>query len=211
MASTSKVERLSWVTLVAMGLALPSQPAAVEPSSPAPAVGNPAPTTPATTRKKVATWQIGPLAVLSPGAVKRLPEGKFTEGYTVTAFARASAAAPFPEGTFTMTLASFTPDKDMPKQPKGFFYVKGAWRLVRTGSKVPAGARHSPEALQGQVVAKLPVDPTAGKGGWSATLRTPKGATFGTLSDLAGTLTVNEVQEGTLFLQMQEAVSGDSR
>ena len=210
MASTSRMGRLFWVILAATGLTLTSPAVAEQPASPAPAAATPAPTKSAATRKKVATWQLGQLRVLSPGAFKKLPEGRFTEGYTVTAPARAVGDVPFTDGTFTMTIGSFTPDKDMPKQPTGSWYVKGAWRLVRTGSKVPAGARHSPEAIQGQVIAKLPIDPTVGKGGWSATLRTPKGATFGTLSNLAGTLTVNEQLEGTLFLQMEESTKGTS-
>jgi hypothetical protein len=162
-------------------------------------------------RKKVATWRLGQLQVLSPGAFKKLPEGRFTEGYTVTATARAEGDVPFPDGTFTMTIGSFTPAKDMPKQPTGSWYVKGAWRLVRTGSTVPPTARHSTESLQGQVVAKLPIDPTTGTGGWSATLRTPKGSAFGDLRNIAGTLTVNEKLEGTLFLQMEESSKGNSR
>ena len=188
----------TWI--LAAALALPSL--AAEPAGTA--AGAP-------TRKKVATWQLGKLQVLSPGAFKTLPEGRFTEGYTVTATARASGDVPFPDGTFTMTIGSFTPAKDMPKQPTGSWYVKGAWRLVRTGTKVPPSARHSPESLQGQVVARLPLDPTAGKGGWSATLRTPKGSAFGDLKNLAGTLTVNKQHEGTLFLQWEESSKGNSQ
>lgn len=188
----------TWILAAALALpALATEPSGASATAP--------------TRKKVATWQLGRLQVLSPGAFKKLPEGRFTEGYTVTAPARAVGDVPFADGTFTMTIASFTPDKDMPKQPTGSWYVKGAWRLVRTGSKVPAGARHSPEALAGQVVAKLPLDPVTGKGGWSATLRTPKGATFGELKNVAGTLTVNEKLDGSLFLQMEEVVSGSSQ
>ncbi len=198
---------LAAVLLVAPFPALSAEP----PAPPAPAAVPPAPAKPAASRKKVATWQIGQLRVLSPGTFKKLPEGRFTEGYTVTAPARAVGDVPFADGTFTMTIASFTPDKDMPRQPTGSWYVKGAWRLVRTGSKVPAGARHSPEALAGQLVAKLPLDPVTGKGGWSVTLRTPKGATFGDLKNVAGTFTVSETLDGSLFLQMEEDVSRNSQ
>jgi hypothetical protein len=190
------------------GLALLATPSlAVEPAkAPAKAEAKPAvpePDAKAAVKDDHVTWQLGPLHVLSPGTKKQLKEGTMTEGYTVTAPAKAMGPASVSDGTFTMTFGAFTPVKDMPKQPKGFWYVRGNWRLVQSGAKAPAKGRHNSEALQGFLLAQLPFDPTTGKGGYALAAKTPKGNAWGGWKKIEGTINVDEKLEGTLYLKLE--------
>lgn len=157
----------------------------------------------ASAKVKTATWKLGTFEVLSPGAIQALPEGSYTEGYTARATATPEGDTPIGAGVFTVTFGAFAPVKDLPKQPKGFWYVKGSWRLVQNNTRTPAAARHSPELMQGTLIAQLPFDPTQGKGAWVASARLPAGVPYGEYRKVDGTLNVDEQQSGRLFLQMQ--------
>jgi hypothetical protein len=195
-------------SILITGLALLATPSLAAEPAKAPARAEARPAAPAPDARSVVqddhvTWQLGPLQVLSPGRKKQLDEGTITEGYTVKAEAKAMGPASVSDGTFTMTFSAFSPLKDMPKQPKGFWYVRGNWRLVQAGSKAPPRARHNPEALQGFLLAQLPFDPTTGKGGYVLAAKTPKGNAWGGWKRIEGTINVDEKLEGTLYLKLE--------
>lgn len=151
---------------------------------------------------RTASWEIGPFEVVTKGQLKRMAEGTMTDGYTLKAPARVRGEAPVGDGTLVVQLSSFYPAKDLPKQPRGLYYVKGVWRLFAKGAADPGARRGGPEVLHGDVTAALPSDPTAGGGGF--TLRTrlaPRSARGVRAGD--GVLTVNDRREAELTLTIR--------
>jgi hypothetical protein len=148
--------------------------------------------------EKNASWAVGALEVVSKGKTKRMPEGTFVDGYTLKAPAKVRGEGPVGDATLVLVLSSFFPAKDLPRQPRGMYYVKGTWRLVPAA---PSGAdvRIGAEGLHGVVTAALQADPTAGGGGFTLRTRVSPGGNRGLRSG-DGALTVNEKREAELNL-----------
>lgn len=150
-----------------------------------------------------ASWAVGRLAVLHEGTARRLPEGTFVDGYTLKASARAREGAPIGDAVLVVRLSAFWPAKDLPRQPKGLWYVKGTFRLVAQGSTLAGeGIRHAPDLLEGRFTAALPVDPTAGGGGFTLRAQVLPGS-HRSIRAADGTLTVNERREAELTLALR--------
>lgn len=153
--------------------------------------------------ESTASWAVGPLEVVHEGTTRRLPEGTFVDGYALKAPARAREGAPIGDAVLVVRLSAFSPAKDLPRQPRGLYYVKGTFRLVAQGStRAGEGIRHSPDLLEGRVTAALPLDPTAGGGGFTLRAQVLAGS-HRAIRAAEGTLTVNERREAELTLVLR--------
>lgn len=150
--------------------------------------------------ESTASWAVGHLEVVHEGTTRRLPEGTFVDGYTLKASARAREGAPIGDAVLVVRLSAFSPARDLPRQPRGLYHVKGTFRLVAQGStRAGEGIRHSPDLLEGRVTAALPLDPTAGGGGFTLRAQILPGS-HRAIHAAEGTLTVNERREAELTL-----------
>lgn len=152
--------------------------------------------------ERTASWVVGRLEVVSEGHRRQLSEGRLVEGYTLQAPVEAREGAPLGDGVLVVQLSAFSPASDLPRQPKGLWYVKGAWRLVAAGSQTPASVHHAPDVLQGFVSAALPVDPTAGRGAFTLRARIAPGSHRQVRAG-DGALTVNNERAAELVLTLR--------
>lgn len=152
--------------------------------------------------ERTASWAVGRLEVVSSGQRRQLAEGTLVEGYTLKAPVKARDGAPVGDGVLVVQLSAFSPAQDLPRQPKGLFYVKGTWRLVEDGSQAPASVRHAPGLLQGLVTAALPVDPTAGGGAFTLRTRVAPGSSRAVRAG-DGALTVDDARAAELVLTLR--------
>jgi hypothetical protein len=152
--------------------------------------------------ERTASWVIDRLDVVSEGHRRLLPEGRLVEGFTLQAPVEAREGAPLGDGVLVVQLSAFSPANDLPRQPKGLWYVKGTWRLVAAGSQTPASVRHAPDVLQGLVSAALPVDPTAGDGAFTLRARVAAGSHRQVRAG-DGALTVNAERAAELVLTLR--------
>lgn len=148
--------------------------------------------------ERTASWSIGPLEVVSKGTTRRMPEGTLVDGYTLEAPARVRGDAPVADGVLVVHLSSFSPARDLPRQPRGLFYVRGTWRLVPSAPS-DADVRRGAEGLHGVVTAALPADPTAGGGGFTLRTRLAPGGNRGVRAG-DGALTVSDRRTAELVL-----------
>jgi hypothetical protein len=157
---------------------------------------------PAQPRGRQAAWSLGKLEVVVPAEARELPEGRLADGYTLRGSAAGSGAAPFPKGSFLMTISSFYPSKDLPRQPRGLHYVSGKWRLVKEGVQVSSETARGPGIIQGTLVGALSEDPTAGKGGWTVRARLTPSQAAGPWKRGEGMLVVDDKLAGQLSLTL---------
>lgn len=152
--------------------------------------------------ERIARWSVGRLEVISPGTPKRMAEGTLVDGYSMKAPVKAVGEAPVGDGVLVVQLAAFSPAQDLPRQPKGLYYVKGTWRLFAAGTPDPGARRSGPTVLHGSITAALPADPTAGGGGFTLRTRVAPRA----LRDVHagdGALTVNAERTAELVLTLR--------
>jgi len=142
------------------------------------------------------SWQISNASVIDPGRTEIIKQGFFTSGYTVEA--TATGGDPLPQGRFEMVLEAFSPNRDMPGQRAGYWYVKGTWAIVDPNASPEAKkARHSPAVVEGTLLAELPFNPATTPGTLTATIRLLS-LTGGRWNRSSGTFTGNEKFEGTI-------------
>lgn len=160
------------------------------------------PKAPARPRSQQVGWSLGKLEVVVPAEVRQQAEGRLAEGYTLRASAQATGDAPVKKGSFLVTLTSFFPAKDLPRQPRGLYYVSGKWRLVKEGVQVSSDTARGPGIIQGTLVGALAEDPTAGKGGWTVRARLTPSQAAGPWKRGEGMLVVDDKLSGQLALTL---------
>ncbi|MBI5067963.1 MAG: hypothetical protein HZB56_06960 [Deltaproteobacteria bacterium] len=160
------------------------------------------PKAPARPRSQQVGWSLGKLEVVVPAEAREQPEGRLAEGYTLRAQAQAVGDAPVKKGSFLMTISSFFPARDLPRQPRGLHYVSGKWRLVKEGVQVTSETARGPGIIQGTLVGALSEDPTTGKGSWTLRARLTPSQAAGAWKRGEGMLVVDDKLVGQLALTL---------
>jgi hypothetical protein len=188
--------------------AVPAEPESSA-AGPAPAddTSSPGPPTYQDVEDRSGAWTLTGPQLVTRGSFDVTSEGRLRMGFTVQMFATASdSVAPFRRGVLRLTLSAFAPERDMPGQPAGFWYVTGSWRLSDAALEGDeAAVRHAPSTLQGVLAARAAFDPgRRGPGRVAATLTIPKWLAGSEWTSGGGTLSVTRDYVGELYLQYQE-------
>ena len=148
-------------------------------------------------------WELTDTTVVSTGQIVEMKEGLFIQGYQLEAKAKSKGGNIIPNGDFQLTLDAFSPYQDMPGQKAGFWYVSGTWTVTKKNAD-PANAKlkHNPDAVEGTLVAELPVNPTGGAGGWTGKSAIQMALAAGSWTKGEGTLTFQGDLKGDLFLDL---------
>lgn len=123
------------------------------------------------------TWQLKNVRKASPGQEVRLKEGQHVHEYVLEADAESSQQdifSNFSKARFRMNVDVFSPNRDMPGQTKGKWYVQGKWTLepdVRDQGALQAGALTG--AVSGRIQAELSFNPTVVNKAWQGSARIP--------------------------------------
>lgn len=156
--------------------------------------------------EKMFSWQLLDSEVVSPGETLTGSTGILTKGYVVEARAvSAQGSAPVRNGRYTVDMTAFSPQKNLPGQKAGFWYVRGTWTLT----DLPADseqlkAHHNPETIKGIIEAELPFNPLTEGGNFDAQVRMPMALGAAGWASGNGTFTGNERFEGTLNLRIRK-------
>jgi hypothetical protein len=153
--------------------------------------------------ERLVAWQLSEARLLSPGTTSESPQGVMNTGCRIEAkAASADPRAPFPLGTFHVTLTLFSPKKDMPGQQAGRWYLRGDWSLVAFDAPPEAlRVRHNPYTLKGTVTGELGFNPVQSPGELAAEVFVQQAAMKRTLGRPGGgRFEGNEKFEGILHL-----------
>jgi hypothetical protein len=176
-------------------------------------------------REAVFGWDLSQGTLTSPGKANHSSLGQLTYDMVWTAEARAATAeTPIPRGTFTATLTCFRPDRDLPGQKAGNWYLQGAWTIA-AGGKAPAKAksmarnrirgrtvstgdlnkgrlRHGPHVARGLLSAELPFEPFKEPGTLNAQLTLAPSPAGGAWRQGQGLFAGNTQFEGAIQLKV---------
>lgn len=149
-------------------------------------------------------WNLSQTKIIDPGQTVRTPEGALLTGYTLEAKAKSQGGV-VPNGVFRLSLTAFAPDRDMPGQTAGQWYVQGEWTLVDArADQQSLKTRHNPFRVSGKIQAVLPFNPAAGEGGWSARAWLPMSIAAGQWARSGeGSLTFDAGLSGGLSLPVE--------
>lgn len=148
-------------------------------------------------------WQLDNIEVVNPGEEIILQEGNFTKDIVIEARASASNGRMLPDGVFRMTFSAFTPFAEMNKQKPGYWYVQGAWSIVKEDADPDAlTSQHNSDQLRGDILAEVPFDPAVQLTNWTALARLTMTLVGGSWANGEGTLTLNRDNTGSLFLDL---------
>jgi hypothetical protein len=152
---------------------------------------------------ETAIWELTDIQVIDEGELVALQEGNFTKDVVIEARATASNGRILPSGVFQMTFSAFTPFAEMNQQKPGFWYVQGYWSVTKDNPDREAmRSRHNSEMLEGDILAEVPFDPTADSINWTALARLTMTLMAGNWANGEGTLTMNQDNTGSLFLDL---------
>ncbi len=149
-------------------------------------------------------WELSKARVVDPGRTYAMGEGTMTEGFVIEAKAKAKHNNVVPEGRFQLTLSAFAPNRDMPGQKAGTWYVQGKWVITKAGADPNVlKARHNPAKVEGTVSAELGFNPTTSPDKWSGKARIPMSLAAGQWAKGEGALSLDGNFEGDLFLPLE--------
>ncbi|MEI6181139.1 MAG: hypothetical protein WCP31_10320, partial [Chloroflexales bacterium] len=92
-------------------------------------------------------WQLSDLRMLTPATVSALPDGTLAGNYVLVGTATAAASTLVKEGEFQLILSAFWPNKDLPGQPTGTWYVNGNWTITDPMVPTPVGRQRQPPGV----------------------------------------------------------------
>jgi hypothetical protein len=152
-------------------------------------------------------WDLKNVEVISPGLVIEMEEGTLIKGITIEARAKAKGVNQVPEGKFRLTMDAFWPDKDMPTQDAGFWYIQGNWSISKKdASAASLKSRHSPDVIKGHIKAQLTFNPMASSQPWSALATVPMSPALGRWSRGQGSLSLISSTAGSLYLDLSRSL-----
>jgi hypothetical protein len=106
-------------------------------------------------------WQLSDLRILFPATVVEQPAGTLADSYVLGGKATDPTSALVKEGDFQLILGAFWPNKDLPGQPTGKWYVSGSWMITDLTVPTPMiRLRQPPGVVTGKLVATFDNDPT---------------------------------------------------
>lgn len=147
-------------------------------------------------------WDLTHMTLAGSGQVIDMDEGTFVRGMVVEAQAVARGGPLLPRGTFRLTFDVFCPNRDMPPQRAGNYYVVGDWTITQEGASVEAAAaRHSAAVINGRLQAELPFNP-AGAQSWTATAALPMSPAAGRWGRGQGSFSFEAGGSGRLSLDV---------
>ncbi|NUM45224.1 MAG: hypothetical protein HUU38_11015 [Anaerolineales bacterium] len=150
-----------------------------------------------------AIWELSKLEVISEGQVVEMKEGLITSDYILEGQATSKNDAFITEGVFRLTLTAFSPYEAIGAQKPGYWYVQGTWTLTKNNPNLEAmQAKHNSEVVEGTVIAEIPFDPTKVSLNWTGLARLNMSLLGNTWTNGEGTLTFNQDQSASLFLDM---------
>ena len=148
-------------------------------------------------------WELTQIQVMSEGQPVDLREGLFTTEYTIEARAHAKNSDLIPNGVFRLTFSAFSPFEQMDAQKAGYWYIQGTWSITRDNPNLEAmQAKHNSEIIEGTVIAEVPFNPTESLNNWTALARLTMSLVGDGWADGEGTLTFNQDNTGSLFLDL---------
>lgn len=159
--------------------------------------------------ENMVSWQLLDSEVVNPGETLTGSTGILTKGYVVEARAvSAQGSAPVRTGRYTVDMTAFSPQKDLPGQKAGVWYVRGTWTLT----DLPADsdqlkAHHNPGTIKGFIETELPFNPLTEGGNFDAQVRVPMAPGAAGWASANGTFTGNERFEGTLNLFFKKSAA----
>jgi hypothetical protein len=117
-------------------------------------------------------WTIGDTVVVDQGRRDDAGTGTLRTGYVVRgdAVSEDVVAGVTRRAQFEVTVTAFRPDRDLPGQTKGRWYITGAWVLRGLTAD---DVRHGDGILRGTLRAESAVDPAAGERPLAAALDLP--------------------------------------
>jgi hypothetical protein len=179
---------------VAVTTPLPTfDPGLSAPTPPAPSAG-------ATRGQTTSTWQLDELTTFYAGTSSELPEGTLVSNYVLTGKATATAGTLMKEGEFQLVLGAFWPNKDLPGQPAGSWYISGNWTITDPTVPTPAvRQRQPPGVVTGMLVATLDLDPTRPGQALTLPITLPIARVNGVWTRGAGTLSLDPDRGGGLL------------
>ncbi|MCG3208452.1 MAG: hypothetical protein FOGNACKC_02057 [Anaerolineae bacterium] len=157
----------------------------------------------APTEKETVIWRLTQGQIVDPGQTVDTKEGTLTSGFTIQALAKSKAKL-VPVGKFELSFTAFSPQKEMPGQKPGVWYVQGKWILANEKVfKNPNRARYVPELIEGVFKAELDFNPATDPARFTGLALLPMGPADGRWSRGEGTLTLNKNFNGELFLELE--------
>lgn len=150
-------------------------------------------------------WQLTKGQVVNPGVTSTLPQGTLTTGYIVEATVQSiDQTTPVRRGTFHIELDAFSPNRDLPGQTAGLWYVRGDWHITaNNASAKEKKARHSPSRVAGALSAELPFNPATTAGSMSTSVLLPRAPQGGRWTSGEGSFSGNEIFEGLMRIDAQ--------
>ena len=144
--------------------------------------------------RKQPSWEIKNAKITSNGRSTKMPQGTLIDRITIEADA-VSGKDDALNGKFALTCSLFSPQKDLPGQRKGHWYVRGDWTI--SDPSAPSEQlkyRHTPAVVKGSITADLTFNPlkTPGKINGSVRLIYGKKGTFSGNEKFEGSLRINQ-------------------
>ena len=140
--------------------------------------------------RKQHAWEIKNAKITNNGTSTKMPQGTLIDSITIEADA-VSGEGDTIQGKFALTCSLFSPQKSLPGQQKGHWYVRGNW-TIKDPSAPPEQLkyRHTPAVVKGAITADLTFNPLKTPGKINGSVRLVSGK--------KGAFSGNEKFEGSL-------------
>ena len=147
-------------------------------------------------------WKLANGRVVKAGKSRDVMQGTMSSEHVVEAEAiTEDPACSFPKGIFRISLTAFLPNRDMPGQKKGRWYVRGDWTITDINTPPDAlKARYSPHLLRGMLTAETSFNPVTGKGMIAGKILLQRAGRERRGVTERGNFNGNELFEGTLIM-----------
>lgn len=154
---------------------------------------------------KTVSWTLSNASIVSPGKTVDIDQGVLTTDYTIQATAE-SVDAPITNGTFKITLTSFSPSPflKMAGQESGVWFVTGQWEIIdQSIAMQEVKTKHHESILKGRLSAELPFNPAEAHGDFFANAKLPLTLIGKHWGKGDGYYTGNELFEGQFQLTIE--------
>lgn len=152
------------------------------------------------------TWELSDIVVKNPGQIIEVADGTMLRNYLLSGQAHAADGSLIKDANLQIALSAFKPNRDLPGQPAGHWYVNGSWTLVDVNAPTPVRRQRNREsAIRGLLMAQMHTDLTTLEEGFTLNLHLPMGPVLGRWSRGTGTANLDlRNQNGNISLVLRQ-------